>query len=50
MELHGQVALVVIDVQRGEVMPHQTGIPHCPVEHGDVLAAFASMHPIAAGR
>jgi len=28
MELHGQVALVVIDVQRGEVMPQQTGIPH----------------------
>jgi biuret amidohydrolase len=25
---HGQVALVVIDVQKGEVAPHDTGIPH----------------------
>jgi nicotinamidase-related amidase len=25
---HGKVALVVIDVQKGEVAPHDTGIPH----------------------
>jgi nicotinamidase-related amidase len=28
VELHGQVALVVIDVQRGEVMAQEAGIPH----------------------
>ena len=28
MRLHGQVALVVIDVQKGGVMPQDTGIPH----------------------
>ena len=28
MQLHGQVALVVIDVQKGGVMAQDTGIPH----------------------
>jgi nicotinamidase-related amidase len=28
MKHHGQVALIVIDVQKGEVAPHDTGIPH----------------------
>jgi len=28
MELHGQAALVVIDVQKGEVTAQHTGIPH----------------------
>jgi nicotinamidase-related amidase len=28
LKLHGQVALVVIDVQKGGVMPQDTGIPH----------------------
>jgi nicotinamidase-related amidase len=28
LRLHGQVALVVIDVQKGGVMPEDTGIPH----------------------
>jgi nicotinamidase-related amidase len=28
LKLHGQVALVVIDVQKGEVMPQDSGIPH----------------------
>ena len=28
MKLHGQAALVVIDVQKGGVMPQDTGIPH----------------------
>jgi nicotinamidase-related amidase len=28
MKHHGQVALIVIDVQKGEVAPHETGIPH----------------------
>ena len=40
MELHGQVALVVIDVQRGEVMPQETGIAHMDggaERHGRIL-------------
>jgi nicotinamidase-related amidase len=28
LKLHGQVALVVIDVQKGEVKPQDSGIPH----------------------
>lgn len=28
MKLHGQAALVVIDVQKGGIMPEDTGIPH----------------------
>ncbi|MEA2244971.1 MAG: biuret amidohydrolase, partial [Solirubrobacteraceae bacterium] len=28
MKIHGQVALVVIDVQNGEVAPEDSGIPH----------------------
>jgi nicotinamidase-related amidase len=28
LKLHGQVALVVIDVQKGEVTPQDSGIPH----------------------
>ncbi len=30
MELHGRTALVVIDVQKGEIHPHASGIPIMP--------------------
>lgn len=45
MRIHGQVALVVIDVQKGEVTAQDTGIPHMDggaMRHARILALVQS--------
>jgi len=45
MKIHGQVALVVIDVQKGEVTAQDTGIPHMDggaTRHARILALVQS--------